>query len=90
MSQFTDPQLGYALFDTVVIRLSAQNVKGQSEYNQVTFQSTVATVKTVPASMPSDSISRGSQTTEDLLHILWQPVTSQTLQGDSAILSYNL
>lgn len=90
MSDFTDPQLGYSLFDNIVIRLAAENVKGRSEYNQVTFLGTTATVKTTPEVMPSATITRGELTTEDLLQIEWSELITSADIGDSPILSYNL
>jgi hypothetical protein len=67
MSDLTDPQLGYSLFDNIVIRIAAENVKRRGDYNQVTFMGTTATVKTIPEVMPFDTITRGALTTEDLM-----------------------
>ena len=90
MSLFTDVQLGYSLFDEIVVRVSALNNKGRSEYNSVTLQGTQATVKTVPADMPSNTITRGEDTSDLVLHIQWSPLVTPTETGDSEILSYEL
>jgi hypothetical protein len=90
MSDFTDALLGYELFDTIVIRVSAENVKGRSDYNSATFMGTTATVKTIPEVMPSATITRGALTTEDLLQIEWTELITASETGDSPILSYSL
>ena len=90
MSDFTDALLGYELFDTIVIRVSAENVKGRSEYNSVTFMGTTATAKTIPEVMPSATITRGALTSEDLLQIEWTELITASETGDSPILSYSL
>jgi hypothetical protein len=40
--------------------------------------------------MPSESITRHEDTTENIIYIEWTPLTSAEDRGDSTILSYNL
>jgi len=47
MNVFTT-QLGYVLLDTIVIRVSATNTKGTSDFNYNTANNTNATIKSIP------------------------------------------
>lgn len=89
MSQFTDPQLGYELFEPIVVRITARNAKGLSIAPSLP-SITSATTKTIPIVMPFNSISRGPTTDEATLDVRWIPLISPTEIGDSEILSYNL
>lgn len=47
MSVFTS-QLGYVLLDKIVVRVSATNAKGTSDFNYNTANNTNATIKSIP------------------------------------------
>lgn len=87
MSTFTTT-LGYQLSDSIGVRVSAINEKGISLPSDMSDSS--ATAKVVPQPVPSSYISRGSLTTENLLHVVWQPLTTNLEIGGSEILSYNV
>jgi hypothetical protein len=87
MSEFTNT-LGYQLYDSITVRISAINEKGISLPSPSSTNS--ATAKLVPQPVPSSSIVRGSLTTENQLHLIWSPLTTSDETGDSAILSYNV
>jgi hypothetical protein len=65
---------GYQLFDTIVVRVSAINEKGTSLASAGSTE--FATGKTVPQAVPSASITRGDETSENQLHVIWQPLTT--------------
>ncbi len=89
MSQFTDPQLGYEIFEPIVVRVSASNAKGLSITPSLPSTSS-ATTKTIPTVMHYNCITRGETTDEATLDIRWTPLVTASDTGDSEILSYNL
>ena len=89
MSQFTDPQLGYELFEPIVVRVTAKNAKGLSISPSLPSTAS-ATTKTIPTVMHYNSITRGETTDEATLDIRWTPLVTASDTGDSEILSYNL
>lgn len=58
MSRFTDAAVGYNLFDTIKVKISAQNEKGYTDSASPVSTGT-ATAKLSPVDMPSNSLTRG-------------------------------
>jgi hypothetical protein len=81
--------LGYELFDVIAVRVTAHNEKGSS-ITPSAKSTGLATARVVPQAVQSNVIYRGNTTTENLLHVIWTPLTADEQTGQSTILSYNV
>jgi hypothetical protein len=85
MSIFTGGNYGYTFDSLIIVRVSGENSIG---FGPRSFLNTVgARVRSAPLAMNPPT--RGSGSTDNQIEVLWS-VPASPINGNSAVLSYNL